>query len=434
MSGACKTNARMDEVLTSVSLIVIQAVVAVASGVIGFTYSRSLDAFTYGAFRDVSLMIFFGFGFLMTFLQRHGLSAIGYCLVISAVVAELSLVAEYLLNGRHHVVSLENMLNSLFCAGAVMISYGAVIGKVTPFQLVVMSVVEVFAFWANLRLGITELGAHDVGGGLVIHTFGAYFGLAATWWVTRKESREHAAEKSSYASDIFSLAGTILLWVMWPSFQAAVAGAPQRQMLAACNTFLSLCSSSIAFAVVSRLLNGHKFSVVHLQNATLAGGVVMGVAGDMEMGLHGAMISGFLAGTLSCIGYAKVQPLLTALNLHDTCGVHNLHGMPGVLGALLAIVLTAMFGNGDASSPGADNTEGFVGIGAMKQFYALLITLGVAVTSGTFAGFLMTVPLAKLGVRVSDADMYSDDLFFDAAESVTASNGKDGKKQTEVDI
>mmetsp|Transcript_147971 Transcript_147971/g.368765 ORF Transcript_147971/g.368765 Transcript_147971/m.368765 type:complete len:451 (+) Transcript_147971:55-1407(+) len=406
---------KMDEVLTSVALLVIQIFVVVAACTADLRVSTSLDAKEYGFFRDVSLMIFFGFGFLMTFLYRHGLSAIGYCLVISAVVVELSVVVEHLVSHGYTEVTIETLMNGLFCAGAVMISYGAVIGKVTPFQLVVMSVVEVFAFWANFRLIITEVGAHDVGGGMVIHIFGAYFGLAATWWVTKKEAVGHGAEKSSYSSDIFSLAGTIILWVLWPSFQAAVAGAEQRQALAMTNTFVSLCSSTIAFAVISRLLSGHKFNVVHMQNATLAGGVAMGVAGDMDMGLHGAMISGFLAGTLSCVGYAKVQPMLTELGLHDTCGVNNLHGMPGILGAVIGMVVTIAHGNGGAASPGPLDTMGFVGVSMQRQVYALLITLGVAMACGTVAGISMTAPLQKLGIFVPSTHYFSDSLFFEEA-------------------
>merc|ERR1719330_1394321 len=131
----------------------------------------------------------------------------------------------------------------------------------------------------------------------------------------------------------------------------------------------------------------------------------------MEMGLHGAMISGFVAGALSCFGYAKVLPFLASLNVHDTCGVNNLHGMPGILGAVVSIIVTAMHGNGSEDSPGSNDTKGFVGIGADKQVYALLITLGMGLGCGTLAGFLMTVPLKKAGVFVPSEQYYCDALF-----------------------
>jgi len=426
--------ANLDNKLTTVAVFLIQAAVAVVAG--NFTYTDHIGAAAYGYFRDVNLMIFFGFGFLMTFLHRHGLSAIGYCLVISALVVEMSIVVEYLLNkgdthpkmdGRY-VVTIEALMNALFCAGAVMISFGAVIGKVTPLQLLVMTVVEVFAFWANIRFCITETQAHDVGGGMVIHTFGAYFGLAATWWVTRPAAKDNEEEKSIYSSDIFSLAGTIVLWVLWPSFQSAVAGSEQRQILAISNTFFSLCSSTLAFAVFSRLLNGNKFDVVHMQNATLAGGVVMGVCGDMDLGLHGAMLSGFAAGALSCVGYTKLLPLLAdKLNIHDTCGVNNLHGMPGILGAIVGIIVTAMLDNGECGNMVAGkcmdrvDTRGFKdsdgkGVGADKQAIALAITIAMALGCGTLAGFLMSVPLKKIGVFVPDSEYFNDALFFGEAE------------------
>lgn len=419
-SGTAKA-AQMDSICSTVAIVVIQA--AVAAGVSQFTYAQGVDPGTYGYFRDVNLMIFFGFGFLMTFLHRHGLSAIGYCLVLSALTVELSLVVEFLLNKgddetKHpkidgsYPVTIESLLNGLFCAGAVMISYGAVIGKVTPFQLIVMTVVEVFAFWANIRLVLTETEAHDVGGGMVIHTFGAYFGLAATWWVSQAAAKDNPEEKSIYSSDIFSLAGTVILWCLWPSFQAAVAGPSERQFLAITNTFVSLCSSTFAFAAVSRLMNNLKFDVVHMQNATLAGGVVMGVAGDMDMGLHGAMIAGFAGGLLSCFGYSYLMPKLAHMNIHDTCGVHNLHGLPGILGSIVGIIVTAQF-DGDEGKRGI---EGFKGVGADKQAIGLLISLGMAIGCGTLAGFLMTQPLKLLGVTVPPGELFNDRLFFGEAE------------------
>ena len=45
---------------------------------------------------------------------------------------------------------------------------------------------------------------------------------------------------------------------------------------------------------------------------------------------------GLAAGTITTLGFAFLSPLLEEkVGLGDTCGVHNLHGMPGLLGGLV---------------------------------------------------------------------------------------------------
>ena len=63
-----------------------------------------------------------------------------------------------------------------------LISFGAIIGRTSPTQIVLMAVCQSFAYAINkvvLVLGL--IGAEDVGGSITIHMFGAYFGLAVSY-------------------------------------------------------------------------------------------------------------------------------------------------------------------------------------------------------------------------------------------------------------
>merc|ERR1719265_1825912 len=102
----------------------------------------------------------------MTFLRRYGYSAIGYCMITSAIVIEMSMCFEWLIyakaEGNMHV-GFTSIFGGLFSAGACMISFGAILGKCTPAQLMVMGIFETILFWGNARIVFVEMAAHDVG-------------------------------------------------------------------------------------------------------------------------------------------------------------------------------------------------------------------------------------------------------------------------------
>lgn len=112
------------------------------------------------------------------------------------------------------------------------------------------------------------------------------------------------------------------------------------------NTTMAICSSCIAAWAFSRFLRpGKKFDFEDIANATLAGGVAVGSSADLVIKPWGAMLLGSVAGTLSTSGFVFVTPLLDKyLGIHDTCGVHNLHGMPGILGGIAGAISSAIAG------------------------------------------------------------------------------------------
>lgn len=104
------------------------------------------------------------------------------------------------------------------------------------------------------------------------------------------------------------------------------------------NTTLALSGSCIcSFAVSCFYGHGHgRFEMEDILNATLAGGVIVGSTSDM-MTLSWVVIAlGSVGGMISVVGYHSISKCMP---FHDTCGVHNLHGIPGVLGGLTGAIL-----------------------------------------------------------------------------------------------
>jgi ammonium transporter Rh len=327
----------------------------------------------YGHFQDVHVMIFIGFGFLMTFLRRYGLSAVSF----NMMIAVYAILWHILVNGFMHclfhnswnkiTLNLESFILGDFGAACVLITFGALLGKVTYQQLMIVTFFEIIFFSANENMNIKWFMTSDIGGSVVLHTFGAYFGLAASWVLTdREKAKDHKDNEASYNSDIFAMIGTIFLFMFWPSFNSALASDSQQQRTVV-NTLTSIIASSCSAFLTSYWANQAKFSMVDIQNATLAGGVAIGTASNMALEPGGAMATGLCAGFLSVVGYAKITKWLEEnCGVYDTCGVHNLHGMPGIL-AGIAGTITAATASADkykgagATAVGQSNMEGVFG-------------------------------------------------------------------------
>uniref|UniRef100_A0A4W6F1C5 Ammonium transporter Rh type A n=1 Tax=Lates calcarifer TaxID=8187 RepID=A0A4W6F1C5_LATCA len=286
----------------------------------------------YPMFQDVHVMIFIGFGFLMTFLKRYGFSSVGVNLLLAAFGLQWGLLMQgiwHLDNGKIKV-NIFKMINADFSTATVLISFGAVLGKTSPVQLLIMTILEITIFSINEHLVASTLKASDVGASMIIHAYGAYFGLAVARVLYRPGLRDgHDNEGSVYHSDLFAMIGTVFLWMFWPSFNSAIAETPETQLNAVINTYLSLAAC---------VLSAYAISSTHSER-TLAGGVAVGTCADMNIEPFGAMVIGFVAGIISTLGFKYLTPILASnLGIQDTCGVHNLHGMPGILGGLAGIV------------------------------------------------------------------------------------------------
>ncbi|XP_029436656.1 ammonium transporter Rh type B [Rhinatrema bivittatum] len=400
--------------------------------------------FRYPSFQDVHTMIFIGFGFLMTFLKRYGFSSVAFNFLLAAFGLQWSTLIQGFFHGFHDGkihVGVESMINADFCTGAVLISFGAVLGKASPVQLLVMTLIEVTLFGINEFIILNIVGAKDAGGSMTIHTFGAYFGLMVSRVLYRSQlDKSRHKEGSVYHSDLFAMIGTIYLWMFWPSFNSAITAHGDDQHRTVLNTYYSLAACTLATFAMSALLSGEgKLDMVHIQNAALAGGVAVGTSAEMMLTPFGAMIAGFLAGVISTLGFKFLTPLLDSkLRIQDTCGVHNLHGMPGVMGALIGAIVASL-ATAEIYGAGMDDVFPLIADGTRTpqsqgvfQIIALFVALGFAIVGGIVVGLLLKIPLMG---SPSDTQCFEDEIFWEVPEDegghgeMMAVNAEDNEKQ-----
>lgn len=179
---------------------------------------------------------------------------------------------------------------------------------------------------------------------MVIHTFGAYFGVSCALFYQPKAAIKDVKGigVGNYLSDLISMIGTLFLFCYWPSFNAGPAISASQAQRAQINTYLSIACSCVASIIFSKVFHHGKLEMETILNASIAGGVGIGACADIIVRPFGAMIVGFICGAVSAFGYKYIGKFLQkAINLHDTCGVHNLHGMPGVIGGLSSAIIVS---------------------------------------------------------------------------------------------
>ena len=99
----------------------------------------------YPLFQDVHIMIFVGFGFLMVFLKNHSWTSVGFNYLIAAWAIQIAIlftgfwhnICSFYNEPRHHwtkiPLNVDYLILADFAAGAVLISFGAVLGKIGIF-------------------------------------------------------------------------------------------------------------------------------------------------------------------------------------------------------------------------------------------------------------------------------------------------------------
>jgi Amt family ammonium transporter len=194
-----------------------------------------------------------------------------------------------------------------------------------------------------------------------------------------------------------TMVGAALLWVGWFGFNAGSAlEAGNSAVLAFMNTFSATAAAVLAWCVGESLMRG-KASMLGAASGAVAGLVAITPAAG-NVGLMAALIIGAVAGFACLWG---VNGLKRMLGADDSLDVFGIHGVGGIVGALL----TGVFNTQALGGPGLVTdwvtvTVGSSGIAAQVwiQLKAVLITI---VWSGVVAFVAFKIVDLTIGLRVN---------------------------------
>jgi len=372
----------------------------------------------YPLFQHISVMIFVGFAFNMSFLKYHNWNSISLNFLVGAFGLQLYIVfygfwfALIKDDWENYVeISISKLVGAQYCVAGILISFGALLGKVNALQILVLTVVESLVYTLNEVIVVQELKAIDYGGSFVFHAFGAFFGVAAAWIVSPPSTKNHPHNQTSHKGMVYTAIGTMFLWMFWPSANTAGIQNPQERYLGILNTILALTGSTMTTFATSAALNSGKFKMQNILNASLAGGVLVGSSCNFILYPGVSLAIGILAGCITTVGFERVNLyFVEKLKLYDTCGVLYLHGFPGVLSGVISSLIIATRENTDLKEATFGIEDSF-NEQAVNQLLAVLVTFGISIVFGAISAYIIKAEV------FSEQKLFVDDPDWTEAKS-----------------
>ncbi len=246
---------------------------------------------------------------------------------------------------------------------------------------------------------IWQWGALDFAGGTVVHINAAVAGLVGAFMVGKRVG--YGKEAMAPHSLTLTMVGASLLWVGWFGFNAGSAlEANGFAALAFINTLVATSAAVLAWCIGEALARG-KASMLGAASGAVAGLVAITPAAG-NVGIGGALVIG-LVGGFACLW--GVNGLKRMLGVDDSLDVFGVHGIGGIVGALL----TGVFNAPSLGGPGyvADwvtatmvtSADYSIAAQVWTQTKAVLLTI---VWSGVVSFIAYKIVDLTVGLRVSE--------------------------------
>ena len=249
----------------------------------------------------------------------------------------------------------------------------------------------------NAKAGLLwQWGALDFAGGTVVHINAGVAGLVGAYMVGKRVGL--GREPMPPHNLVLTMIGASLLWVGWFGFNAGSAlEAGNSAALAFLNTLLATAGAVIAWSAAEWILKRHA-SMLGAASGAVAGLVAITPAAG-NVGPMGALAIGIIAGVVCLWGVTGLKRLLKA---DDSLDVFGVHGIGGIVGALL----TGVFNNQALGGPGLVTDWVSVTVGSNGILAQVLIqakAVGVTVVWSAVAAFIaFKIADLLVGLRVPE--------------------------------
>ena len=246
-----------------------------------------------------------------------------------------------------------------------------------------------------------QWGALDFAGGTVVHINAAVAGLVGAFMVGKRIG--YGKESFAPHSLTLTMVGASLLWVGWFGFNAGSAlEANGFAALAFINTFGATAAAVLSWSVGEALHKG-KASMLGAASGAVAGLVAITPAAG-NVGVGGALAIGLIAGFACLWGVTGLKKMLGA---DDSLDVFGVHGVGGILGALLTGVFNSPALGGPSfvgdwvTATGVTVADYSIAAQVLVQAKAVGVTI---VWSGIVSVVAFFIVDKSIGLRVSEED------------------------------
>lgn len=144
----------------AIGIIILQVIIVIIYGLfvrVAPHDQADVNQAYYPMYQDVNVMMLIGFGFLMTYIKKHSWSALVYTFFINAIIVQLYiLLSSFWIRVFHGdwsqtkiFVEQKNWITASYSVASILIAFGGVLGKVGPFELLIMSIFGIVGYTLN---------------------------------------------------------------------------------------------------------------------------------------------------------------------------------------------------------------------------------------------------------------------------------------------